>query len=59
MAVQIPTYLDSIPTPDRVKADISRLFTALQAARKLLKLSQKVHGTSEAIATNEGAQRGR
>jgi hypothetical protein len=39
----VPDYIQTIPAPDQIRQDISRLFAALQAARKLLRLSEGIH----------------
>ena len=38
-----PHYIETIPSPAAIRQDIGRLFTALQAARRLLKVSEHLH----------------
>lgn len=39
----VPEYIGSIPPPAAIRQDIGRLFAALQAARRLLKVSEHLH----------------
>ena len=39
----IPPYIESLPPPEVIRTDIGRLFCALQTARKLLKVSERLH----------------
>jgi hypothetical protein len=43
MLPAIPTYIEALPPPETIRADITRLFVAIQAARKLLKVSERLH----------------
>jgi hypothetical protein len=39
----IPTYIEALPSPEIIRADIGRLSDAIQAARKLLRVSERLH----------------
>jgi hypothetical protein len=50
MLPAIPTYIETLPPPEVIRADIGRLFDAIQAARKLLKVSERLHKDKPAVA---------